>query len=88
MNRLFAKEQPALAKRGVHLDLKEVPPTAKRFLELLKLFAAARYNAVLVEWENSFPWRVDERFRSPTAYTPDDIRRFTETACVRVGVWR
>lgn len=78
--KLFRTEQPVIQKRGVHLDLKGLPPTAGRLIELLKIFAAARYNVVLVEWEDSFPWTVDERFRSPTAYTPDDIRRFQETA--------
>jgi len=77
---LFRREQPVIPLRGVHLDLKGLPPTANRLVELLRLFAAARYNVVLVEWEDSFPWTVDQRFRSPTAYTPDDIRRFTETA--------
>lgn len=77
---LFRAEQPIISKRGIHLDLKGLPPTASRLIELLKVFAAARYNVVLVEWEDSFPWTVDKRFRSPTAYTPDDIRRFRETA--------
>jgi len=77
---LFRAESPAIPLRGVHLDLKGVPPTADRLVELLKLFAAARYNVVLAEWEDTFPWTVDERFRSPTAYTPDDIRRFQATA--------
>ncbi len=79
-NGLFQSPQPALPKRGVHLDLKGLPPTAGRMIELLRLFAAARYNVVLVEWEDSFPWTVDERFRSPTAYTPDDVVRFVKTA--------
>ncbi len=77
---LFSRPVPAISKRGVHLDLKGLPPTPKRFVELLKLFAAARYNVVLVEWEDSFPWTVDERFRSPTAYTADDVARFVKTA--------
>jgi len=77
---LFRNETPIIPKRGVHLDLKGVPPTAGRLVELLRLFAAARYNVVLAEWEDTFPWTVDERFRSPTAYTPDDIRRFREAA--------
>jgi len=47
---------------------------------LLQVFAAARYNAVVVEWEDSFPWTVDERFRSPTAYTPEEVIRFRDTA--------
>lgn len=77
---LFRAEQPAVPKRGVHLDLKGVPPTADRLVDLLGIFAAARYNVVLAEWEDTFPWTVDERFRSPTAYTPKDIHRFQETA--------
>ena len=75
-DKLFRNEKPVISKRGVHMHLTGLPPTADRFVELLRLFAAARYNVVLVEWEDSFPWTVDKRFRSPTAYTPDDIRRF------------
>jgi predicted Fe-S protein YdhL (DUF1289 family) len=77
---LFAKPNPVIARRGVHLDLKGLPPKPARFVELLGVFAAARYNVVLVEWEDAFPWTVDERFRSPTCYSPADIARFTETA--------
>ena len=79
-DKLFSKDKPVIQKRGVHMDLKGLPPTAERFVQLLKIFAAARYNVVLVEWEDSFPWTVDKRFRSPTAYTPDDIRRFRKAA--------
>jgi len=63
--------------RGIHLDLKGAPPTPERLVGLLDVFAAARYNAVLVEWEDAFPWTVDVRFRSETAYTPDEVRRFS-----------
>jgi len=77
---LFRKDQPVVAKRGVHMYLAGLPPTADRFVQLLKLFAAAHYNVVVIEWDDSFPWTIDPRFRSPTAYTPEDIRRFQETA--------
>jgi hexosaminidase len=73
---LFREAKPAVGVRGVHLDLKGCPPTFARLLDLLNVIAAARYNAVLVEWEDQFPWTVDARFRSPTAYTPDQVRRF------------
>ena len=79
-DKLFSKEKPVISKRGVHMDLKGLPPTADRFVELLKIFAAARYNVVLIEWEDSFPWTVDKRFRSSAAYTPDDIRCFQKVA--------
>ncbi len=77
---LFRRDHPVVPRRGVHMYLAGLPPTAERFVQLLKLFAAARYNVVVIEWDDSFPWTVDKRFRSPTAYTPEDIRRFQETA--------
>lgn len=80
IDELFTRSEPIVARRGVHLDLKGLPPTPMRMIELLKLFAAMRFTFVLVEWEDSFPWTVDERFCSPTAYTPTDIASFVETA--------
>lgn len=77
---LFQNPSPVVPVRGIHLDLKGTPPTADRLVELLNIFAAARYNAVLVEWEDSFPWTVDERYRSSTAYTPAEVGRFCEAA--------
>jgi hexosaminidase len=65
---------------GIHLDLKGLPPTPQRLLSLLDLLAAVQINAVLVEWEDSFPWTVDERFRSPTAYTPAEVNAFIARA--------
>lgn len=71
---------PVIATRCVHLDLKGVPPTFSRLLRLLRIFADIGYNAVLVEWEDMFPWTVDERFRCETAYTPKQVQTFHETA--------
>lgn len=79
-DQLFTKDTPVVAKRGVHMHLTGLPPTGERFLQLLKIFAAARYNVVVIEWEDSFPWTVEERFRSRTAYTPDEIRDICMTA--------
>src|SRR5687767_3919022 len=69
--------------RGVHLDLKGLPPTSQRLLQLLDLFAAARFNCVLVEWEDVFPWECDPRFRGNDAYTVDDIDAFHGRARAR-----
>ena len=71
---------PVIPLRGAHLDLKGLPPTPPRLLELLDLFAAARFNCVLVEWEDSFPWTCDPRFRTETAYTIADIDAFHRRA--------
>jgi len=80
MDDLFRSATPAVPIRGVHLDLKGTPPTAARLVELLNVIGAARYNAVLVEWEDTFPWTVDERFSSETAYTPEQVAAFLEAA--------
>ena len=66
--------------RAVHLDLKGLPPTPDRLISLLRVFHAAGYNAILVEWEDSFPWSVDARFRSPTAYSSEEIEHFCAEA--------
>ena len=79
-DKLFRAADPVVPIRGVHLDLKGTPPTAERLVGLLDVFAVARYNAVLVEWEDTFPWTVDERFRCETAYTPEVVKRFAAAA--------
>jgi len=66
--------------RGVHLDLKGLPPTPQRLLQLLNLFTASRFNCVLAEWEDAFPWDCDPRFRSDAAYTVDDVDAFHRRA--------
>ncbi|MBU1855527.1 MAG: family 20 glycosylhydrolase [Verrucomicrobia bacterium] len=79
-DKLFAADRPVIGVRCVHLDLKGAPPSPGRLIKLLKVFATARYNAVLVEWEDSFPWTVDRRFRSETAYSPATVKSFVKKA--------
>lgn len=74
------KSNQLLEYRAVHLDLKGTPPTPQRLIELLHVFAAAKYNTVVVEWENMFPWNIDEQFRTSTAYSPQEIEAFYNTA--------
>ena len=62
--------------RAVHLDLKGVPPTPARLLELPRIVAGLGFNALLVEWEDTFPWRVNEDIRNETAYTLDEVAAF------------
>ncbi len=66
--------------RVMHLDLKGLPPASDHLIELLDVFAAAGFNAVLVEWEDMFPWTIDARFRSASAYSPETVNRFVERA--------
>jgi len=82
---LFSRAEPVTNIRAVHLDLKGVPPTPARLVGLLDVIAAFRYNAVVVEREDTFPWTVDKRIRCETAYTPDEVRAFHERAAA-IGI--
>ena len=62
--------------RAVHLDMKGVPPKFSRLLRLLEIFRHAGFNAVLVEWEDAFPWTVDTAFRSQTCLSECQVRQF------------
>ena len=65
--------------RAIHIDLKGMPPKMERLLQLLELYAASSYNAVLVEWEDMFPWQ-EPLLRSPYAYSKEEINAFAEKA--------
>ena len=80
LENLFRRDKPVFGIRAAHLDMKGVPPTAKRLAELPALLTALRYNAVVVEWEDMFPWTVDPRIRCEVAYTSDDVKAFIDAA--------
>ena len=80
MSGLFHHHEPAFPIRCLHLDLKGLPPTAKRLAELPAVIRAAGYNALLVEWEDMFPWTVHAGLRNETAYTPDEVETFCNRA--------
>tara|TARA_Y100001933_G_scaffold263114_1_gene323382 strand:+ start:40920 stop:42326 length:1407 start_codon:yes stop_codon:yes gene_type:complete len=75
---LFDKEQPVVAKRGVHLDLKGLAPTFERLMQLLDVFKQMRFNVLLVEWEDMFPWTFDDRLAHAQAYSAQQIQLFSQ----------
>ncbi|HXK44545.1 MAG TPA: hypothetical protein PL060_01235, partial [bacterium] len=68
-NDFFVRSTPAITIRGIHLDLKGLPPTPSRLVELLELCAEARINCVLVEWEDMYPWKTYPELQNDTAYS-------------------
>jgi hypothetical protein len=58
--------------RAVHIDLKGMPPRFERLLDLLNLYAAAGYNALLIEWEDMFPWK-NRKLRRAETYSEEQI---------------
>lgn len=75
---LFSSAPPVVPLRAVHLDLKGCAPTFTRLIELVKLFRKLNFQIVLVEWEDMFPWKCDERLRSANAYTKLQIAEFRD----------
>ncbi len=75
---LWGNEKPVVPQRGVHLDLKGLAPTFKRLMQLLDVFKQMRFNVLLVEWEDMFPWTFDKRIAHDQAYTPQQVRAFKE----------
>lgn len=75
----FDARKPVAATRAIHLDLKGLPPTPRRLLEWLDAFAQMKINAVLVEWEDTYPWRYPE-LRCETAYSRGTVLKFLKKA--------
>lgn len=65
--------------RAVHIDLKGMPPHPERLLRHLELYAAAGYNALLIEWEDMFPWK-DPVLRRRETYREKDIQALADRA--------
>ena len=78
--RLFSSRNPAVKIRGIHFDLKGLPPAPSRFVELLDILAAARINCVLVEWEDQYPWWTHPDIRNESAYSEKCVREFLARA--------
>jgi len=76
---MFDRKKPVVGIRGIHLDLKGLPPTEKRLYEILDIMALAGINAVLVEWEDTYPWSCPE-LRNRTAYSVRGVNKFLDAA--------
>lgn len=85
INSIFQNSTPEIALRAAHFDLKGLPPPFQRLLEWVDLLAALRFNAVLVEWEDTFPWNCDCRLRGRVFYAPDEVGQFA-AHCARKGL--
>lgn len=78
--KFFLRNQPAVEMRGIHLDLKGLPPSSARLLEILDLLHQARINCVLAEWEDTYPWKTYTVLRNETAYSLSTIKKFLARA--------
>jgi len=65
---------------GVHLDLKYLMPRKSYLLEWLARLPAFGINAILVEYEDKFPFAKYPFLREADAFTPDELRAFLAAA--------
>lgn len=82
---VYPSMTPAVSRRGVHLDLKGLPPTFDRLMALIEVFGQMRFNVVVVEWEDMFPWSFDPSLRHPSHYSVAQVTRFAER-CGELGI--
>jgi len=66
--------------RLVHLDLKGIPPTAKRLVQLPEIFASLGLTGMLVEWEATFPFAHFPELQAPYTYSLKTVREFLSEA--------
>ena len=80
MAEFFVREKPFVNMRGIHFDLKGLPPTPQRMIELLNLAAESKLNCILVEWEDMYPWMTYPELRNETAYSINTVKQFLKRA--------
>jgi hypothetical protein len=79
---LEIKDTPKLALRAIHLDLKFIRPPLEYLKKLIQTLAYYKINAVIIEWEDKYPFTGDLEFiRHPGALTEKEKDELLDT-CV------
>ena len=64
--------------KAIHFDMKSMIPTAEYALTLVDELAEVGINAVLVEFEDKFPFDATRGTHHPCAWTKDEFRAFAK----------
>ena len=83
--KMFIRKTPVAENRGIHLDLKGLPPTFDRLMQIVDLCSFLRINFILFEMEDMFPWETYPVLRSKNAYSKVQMREFY-ARCRRKGI--
>ncbi len=68
-------------RRVVHLDLKGAPPTVAFLMELMPILKSAGATALLIEYEDMFPfWGKLRNISATNAYTKEDVAALVRAA--------
>ncbi len=74
------RDWPALALRGIHLDLKGSMAPASYWQEAIRLLSQFKINAVLIEYEDKFPFAAHPEVVGPGALTRTELDELLATA--------
>lgn len=65
---------------SIRYTLSGLKPTPQRLRELIAAFARWGYSEVHLDWRDSFPWAMDERFHDSGAYREDLVAGLSREA--------
>jgi hypothetical protein len=74
------RDWPALAIRGIHLDMKGAMAPVSYWQEAIRLMAHYKLNAALIEYEDKFPYASHPEVVGPGALTREDLAALLATA--------
>lgn len=57
----------------LRLSFRGAPPGGDRFCRLLPLLACSGVQTIIVDWEESFPWAIDERMRGAGVFREEEV---------------
>jgi len=74
------RDEPGLAMRGVHIDLKQHAPRWDWLMAWLEQLAAWKINTLVLEYEDKFPYARAADIAHRTAWSAEQVRRFVARA--------
>jgi len=77
------KDEPALAYRAVHLDVKHHLEKKEYYYELMDRFAALKINAVIVEIEDKLKYELQPKVGSSDAFSIAEWKELSDYAMAR-----
>ena len=66
--------------KAIHFDMKAMIPRADFALELLNILAEQGVNAILLEFEDKFPFETTPAMHHKSAWSKDEFRKFAAHA--------
>lgn len=82
---LTIQDWPLVRLRALHLDLKGFTPNAQGLREFIDFAARAKFNTILVEYEDRFPYQCAPELRGCGGFSKEDLQTFLHNAA-RVGL--